>query len=227
MTTPKQHTRLFFLLPNDWSPRYDDSFFTFQVVGFAVYTKENPPPSSFCKGNDASDPLQSLASQTKSTLRDSGSLPAVYYHIIVYRGYQQCHLYRRYSQFYWLYQQILRSNVFQKSDDRLVFPPGRIVTTTNSCPFFVIWPSLLPWRTAAFAASREPDLAYQGEDGPANVLEELQQRRFEQLSKFLLDAVVLQQQKDDNGPGSISTLSDSAVAMFLELSPAGLEAPGV
>ena len=72
-------------LPFDqWSPRFEAStFYTVKVENFEIHL-ENPPSTSSLGG--------------KSTF------PAYYYTINVYSGRSTHTVYRRYSQFYWLYQ---------------------------------------------------------------------------------------------------------------------------
>ena len=90
-------------LPKDvWSPRYDTNFYSVKVEGFG--RKQSLVPGPNVGGNS--------------------NLPACYYKINVYRGHETKTVWRRYSQFKWLHQQLHRASSFppgtcpwQKQDD--------------------------------------------------------------------------------------------------------------
>jgi hypothetical protein len=114
-----------FLLPDDWSPRYDTHFYTCQLIGHDRYTNHNlPPPSSSSSSAGAATAATTTTTTTTTTstttintssptiqnnheMGGNTRLPAYYYHLIVRRGRVTRYVCRRYSQFYWLYRQIL------------------------------------------------------------------------------------------------------------------------
>jgi len=84
-------------LPKDlWSPRYDGNFFTVKVEGKQKITSESELPSA----NETS-------SNNAILIGGKTNLPAYYYQVIVYREHEKRTLLRRYSQFKWLYEQLV------------------------------------------------------------------------------------------------------------------------
>uniref|UniRef100_A0A7R9ZN81 PX domain-containing protein n=1 Tax=Craspedostauros australis TaxID=1486917 RepID=A0A7R9ZN81_9STRA len=72
-----------YLSPQDWSPRFDDSFFTIQIRSF--HRLSAMPQRRLCGGNTHH--------------------PAYYYEITVRRGHAEWKVMRRYSEFQWLHRQ--------------------------------------------------------------------------------------------------------------------------
>lgn len=109
----------------DWSPRYQDTFYTVRLEQFELFT--SPPKAA------SQLPPNHLGSKT--------NFPAYYYKIEVFCGRHQPNIiYRRYSQFKWLYENLPKS-----SDSSSGFPPG------SGCLFFVP-------QTETFVKSRKEDL---------------------------------------------------------------------
>jgi len=75
---------MFYLAKEDWSPRFDNTFFTISIDTRTTCT--SPPESSFFKGNNF--------------------FPAVYFNIKVQCGRQEYICSRRYSQFRSLYDEL-------------------------------------------------------------------------------------------------------------------------
>lgn len=128
---PQSSHHLMFLPKDQWSPRYDkDTFYSFRIEGFE-YMRSSPPPSS------ADAPV----------IPSKSSFPAYFYKVVVYRGHDKTVLLRRYSQFKWLYHQLL------------AHPPPPPVTGATSLPNLP--PGTCPWdaQDDAFASCRQDELA--------------------------------------------------------------------
>ena len=103
---------MMYLTKDDWSPRYDSTFYTVKVAEKTLI--------------QATDGLPSVPSSIKG--RDH--LPAYYYTVNVQREHNQTSLLRRYSHFYWLYQQLKSDPPVDPSSGRHVsegpirMPPG-------------------------------------------------------------------------------------------------------
>ncbi|GAX23496.1 hypothetical protein FisN_14Hu331 [Fistulifera solaris] len=111
-----ENAPLMYLPENHWSPRYNATFYTIHCNGFALI-KDNPP-------------------DVPSEMQGKTSLPAYYYSITVCREHDKRIIQRRYSHFWWLYQQI-------KSHPLTILPSHSVTTTTQpiempsgTCPFF-------------------------------------------------------------------------------------------
>lgn len=99
-----------YLEHEDWSPRYQDTFYTVLLDGFKLLTS----PSE----TDSSPPPDIIGGRT--------NFPAYFYKIEVFCGrHDPKVVYRRYSQFQWLHQN-MPSNVTSSSTDEeaILFPPG-------------------------------------------------------------------------------------------------------
>ena len=90
-----------YLAHEDWSPRFERTFYTVKMDGFELYTSALPSDVSNIGGK--------------------ATLPAYYYKIIVFCGHQRRTLLRRYSQFEWLYSHLPPS--IAQYDEPLIFPP--------------------------------------------------------------------------------------------------------
>jgi hypothetical protein len=90
-----------YLVDEDWSPRFEGQFFTVKM--------------------EAAELLSSApASTANPKIGAKSTFPAYYYKIDVFCGYTTRSVFRRYSQFYWLYNQLPRDN----SEAAPVMPPG-------------------------------------------------------------------------------------------------------
>lgn len=90
---------------DDWSPRYQETFYTVRIEGFQLLA--SPPEASF--------------QLPHNQLGSKNTFPAYYYEIKVFCGRHPPRIvYRRYSQFKWLYKNI---SALSKSDISL--PSGR------------------------------------------------------------------------------------------------------
>eukprot|EP00980_Cylindrotheca_fusiformis_P031067 scaffold25784_cov152-Cylindrotheca_fusiformis.AAC.3 len=96
-----------FLAYETWSPRFEKRFFSFQMKSAKMHS--SVPASS-----------GTPASAGQLVVKGKQNHPAYYYRIDVYCGHEHATVYRRYSQFYWLYKQL---SAFQK-EEPLVMPPG-------------------------------------------------------------------------------------------------------
>ena len=114
-----------YLEHEDWSPRYQDTFYTIRLEKFELFS--SPPKIA------SQLPPNHFGSKT--------NFPAYYYKIEVFCGRHQPNIiYRRYSQFKWLYE-----NLPKNSESSIVFPPG------SGC-FFLAPP------TESFVKTRKEDL---------------------------------------------------------------------
>jgi PX domain len=123
-------------LPNDtWSPRYDSTFYTVKLNGFELVHDTLP-----------SDGVDRIRVPGKT------NLPAYYYRVDVYRRHERTTLLRRYSQFQWLYHELM-AHSDDTSSSAVVDP-----TATLHFPSAVVcrfqW-----WQDDAFAMTRMQDLA--------------------------------------------------------------------
>jgi hypothetical protein len=102
-----------YLEHEDWSPRYEDTFFTVRLDRFKLFASL---PDAGADGGDDDD----------HTVGGKTNFPAYYYEIEVFCGRHEARIvFRRYSQFKWLYEK-LPKNLTNGSivNERLVFPPG-------------------------------------------------------------------------------------------------------
>jgi PX domain len=113
-------------LPNGyWSPRYDSAFYTVKMEG-KEYLKV-PPINT-------------------TPAIDGMSGPAYYYIVVVYREHTKRPLFRRYSHFKWLLEQLSAhppAEVQPPDPKRIHLPPG-------TCPF--------QWQNDTFAQNRMEEL---------------------------------------------------------------------
>jgi hypothetical protein len=92
-----------YLAHEDWSPRYEKStFYTVKVEAVELLDDDSAPPP----------PVNSIIS-------GKSNLPAYYYRVDVYCGHSKRSVFRRYSQFHWLYKQLPRA-----ATPTVSMPPG-------------------------------------------------------------------------------------------------------
>jgi PX domain len=101
-----------YLAYDDWSPRYDvTSFFTVKLDGYAWITSYDQLENTDSTPTTITtriEPAQQSPSPYHVNHNSNVRLPAYYYKIIIYRGHHDMIVYRRYSQFETLYQELLR-----------------------------------------------------------------------------------------------------------------------
>jgi PX domain len=167
-------TTMMYLPPDVWSPRYDGSFFTVRCSGYEKRQRGPNEDDAAAAPDSSDDPASGIAASSGG---DGGgdcfqyhwcgggggrdTYPAYYYKITVYREHTQTIVWRRYSQFYWLFRQLQRTTsnnaaapaavTAARSGDggkvaRLRMPPG-------TCPW------QLQHQSDAFAANRQGQLA--------------------------------------------------------------------
>mmetsp|Transcript_7592 Transcript_7592/g.9088 ORF Transcript_7592/g.9088 Transcript_7592/m.9088 type:complete len:156 (-) Transcript_7592:285-752(-) len=104
---------MMYLAPKHWSPRYDEAFFTVKITSLQKMTSS---PSAEDHG---------IGGRTHH--------PAVYYEVKVLRANETFTMYRRYSNFRWLYDQITKfppatenkqSGKHAIDDTPIQLPPG-------------------------------------------------------------------------------------------------------
>ena len=139
----EQQQRMF-LSYEHWSPRYDDTFFTIKMDTYNLFDNTPPPSSSSSTSSDQVASRTSTSSSSSnnamvetdssSLIGGNASFPAYYYKIDIFVSPSKQPtrtIYRRYSQFKWLYEQLLSS--FKKQQDNtthttpleeIEFPPG-------------------------------------------------------------------------------------------------------
>ena len=94
---------MFYLNPEDWSPRFDSTFYTVKVTTFEICREmPSPAPSSTtdenrtCKQNDGSNDNRA---HRRRSISGRSSHPAVYYGLEIRCGHRTRTIWRRYSQF--------------------------------------------------------------------------------------------------------------------------------
>ena len=102
-----------FLSYEHWSPRYDDTFFTIKMESAELFDSKPPPKrlSTSLSRNSLSEEEASESVVGVSNDEDIGqgntNFPAYYYKIEIFCSRQPSYvIYRRYSQFHWLYKQL-------------------------------------------------------------------------------------------------------------------------
>jgi len=131
-TSSTAPAHLMFLPKDQWSPRYEETFYSVKLEGYQLLLQEAP-------SHDNPPPPGKL------------SFPAYYYQVVVYRGHDKKTLLRRYSQFKWLHQQLLAHPPILNNEN----------STTNSEPLPSLPPGTCPWQRQddGFAACRMDELA--------------------------------------------------------------------
>jgi hypothetical protein len=116
-----------YLEHEDWSPRYEDTFFTVRLDRFKLFASLPdafelstllPDADGDGDGDGDDDDHHTVGGKT--------NFPAYYYEIEVFCGRHEPRIvFRRYSQFKWLYEK-LPKNLTNGSivNERIVFPPG-------------------------------------------------------------------------------------------------------
>mmetsp|Transcript_3158 Transcript_3158/g.3573 ORF Transcript_3158/g.3573 Transcript_3158/m.3573 type:complete len:153 (-) Transcript_3158:167-625(-) len=94
-----------YLDQKDWSPRYEDTFYTIRLDRFELFTLL---PDISIGGDD-------------DTIEGKTNLPAYYYKIQIYCGRRERSVYRRYSQFKWLNENLPKN--IPNDTEQLTFPP--------------------------------------------------------------------------------------------------------
>ena len=112
--TNDSNSALMYLPASYWSARYDRSFYTVKVEGNVKISDDLPSTPSVIRGKDR--------------------LPAFYYKVVVYREHETSTVLRRYSHFYWLYQQLLSNPPVVPAEQgrsavSIKIPPG-------TCPLY-------------------------------------------------------------------------------------------
>jgi hypothetical protein len=101
-----------FLAFENWSPRFEKHFFTFQMQSVGL---QSSAPSS-----NSSDETTTSTRSDMVVVGGKTNHPAYYYRIDIYCGHERATIYRRYSQFYWLYKTLAPLG----RDEPLSMPPG-------------------------------------------------------------------------------------------------------
>lgn len=123
-------------MPNDtWSPRYDSTFYTVKLNGFELVHDTLP-----------SDGIDRIRVPGKT------NLPAYYYRVDVYRSHERMTLLRRYSQFQWLYHELMANCDTSSSSSSATLEAPLHFPSAVVCRFQ--W-----WQDDAFAMTRMQDLA--------------------------------------------------------------------
>jgi len=115
-TSPK----LLYLPKDTWSPRYDSTFYTVKLEGKQKLSELPEVPSA---------------------IGGKSNLPAYYYEVAVYREHDKKTVLRRYSQFNWLYEQLIAS---PPQDEQP--PDAGPIRLPGACP--------LQWQDDKFAQTR-------------------------------------------------------------------------
>ena len=86
---------MFYLNPEDWSPRFGSTFYTVFIVSHEMC--QQPPVSTSDETNRA--PIISSGAHRRRSMGGSSSHPAVYYCLRIESGHRTQNVWRRYSQF--------------------------------------------------------------------------------------------------------------------------------
>lgn len=140
--SPLHH--LMFLPKDQWSPRYEETFYSVKIEGFQRLFAA--PATADAAAGSSTETVAALPA-------GKPSFPAYYYQVVIYRGHQKKTVLRRYSQFKWLYNQLVAYR-----------PPPSAASATSPAtpsPFPSMPPGTCPWdrQDDAFAAVRQDELA--------------------------------------------------------------------
>lgn len=116
-------SQILYLPRNQWSPRYDSTFYSLKLEGSPQYLTTNPPSSSSSSSSSPTSSMLMLGGKT--------NLPAYYFEVVVYREHTKTTLLRRYSQFRWLYDQLVQRE-YQSQTTEPPRPPLHIPPKTCS-----------------------------------------------------------------------------------------------
>ena len=165
---------MFYLSPEDWSPRFNSTFYTVQLTNFEIWHEMPPPPSSTtdenrtCEQNGRNDNKARTSTCRRRSIGGRSSHPAVYYGLEIRCGHRKRTIWRRYSQFRSLCRQAATSPPPPSTDPReceaerkrgslwSTFPPRQVA----SGPCFVI-PCITSkddWKDEEFIEKREEEL---------------------------------------------------------------------
>ena len=103
---------MFYLSKEDWSPRFENTFFTVSLDTRTTYS--NSPSSTTSSQSPSSHPTQNYS----FLLGGNNSFPAVYFNLKVQCGHQEHICPRRYSQFRKLYDDLRHTKPVQESQGR-------------------------------------------------------------------------------------------------------------
>jgi hypothetical protein len=120
-------TKLVYLPKDVWSRRYDSTFYTFKFEGKQLLSE---PPEGH-----------------KNIGGGETNKNAWYYDVVVFREHAKTTVQRRYSEFKWLYDQVLKNPPMDEqapNASSIRMPPG-------TCPF--------QWQSEAFAQNRSEELS--------------------------------------------------------------------
>ena len=191
---PMPERPIMYLDHEDWSPRYQDTFYTVRLDHFELFASFPNTTTTTTAADDDDDhasfpntpgnpgTADDLQPQRTPPPPGKTNFPAYYYKVEVFCGrHEPKVIFRRYSQFKWLYENLPRAvtaGSINDDDGPLSFPPG---TVSGGC--------LL----SLFDYCR-----------PQN--DEFARKRAEQLREFLREALTRR-----------GVASHMAVAQFLEL----------
>jgi hypothetical protein len=122
-TTTTLTPPVMFLAPEHWSPRYDTAFFTVKMDGFELLLE---PPTN---------PDSAIDVTRQQIMEGKTNHPAYYYKVEVFCAHSSRVFWRRYSQFYWLYQQLSTTRPIGEQQQPLEMPPGTCFFQRQDEPF--------------------------------------------------------------------------------------------
>mmetsp|Transcript_29639 Transcript_29639/g.86310 ORF Transcript_29639/g.86310 Transcript_29639/m.86310 type:complete len:209 (-) Transcript_29639:171-797(-) len=155
---------MFYLKPEDWSPRFDSTFYTVKLTAHEICAGEQPPSSTSDKNRAA---ISSRAHRRRS-IGGSSSYPAVYYCLQIKCGHRTQKVWRRYSQFRSLCHHAASSPPPPSSDPREVeaerkkgslwstFPPRQVAG--GPCLVIPCITSRDDWKDEEFIEQRQEEL---------------------------------------------------------------------
>jgi PX domain len=130
MANSRKSQQLMYLPKNQWSPRYDSTFYSLKLEGSPQYLTTSAPSSS----------ASSASSTVQMIMGGKTNLPAYFFQVVVYREHTTTTLLRRYSQFRWLYDKLIQREQSQPAGGTTAEqpqPPLHIPPKT--CPFPLPW----------------------------------------------------------------------------------------
>jgi hypothetical protein len=108
-TTKVSNVPVMYLAYEDWSPRFERTFYTIKFDGYELIESQSTD----------------ITTTIPTNIKGKTNLPAYYYKIKICCGHQVHTIHRRYSHFKWMYQNLPKSITSpQEEEPPVVFPPG-------------------------------------------------------------------------------------------------------
>ena len=157
---------MFYLNPEDWSPRFGSTFYTASVTTHEIC--QQPPPSTSDENRAPISTRTRSGAHRRRSIGGSSSHPAVYYCLRIQSGHRTQNVWRRYSQFRNLCHRAASSPPPPSSDPHEVeaerkrgglwsaFPPRQVAG--GPCLAIPCVTSRDDWKDEGFIEQRQEDL---------------------------------------------------------------------